>query len=57
MEEVRAEDEARSIHSAQLRFARKRVPISGVDSFLKIKALRDFQILQRSNTTLNKRGY
>ena len=57
MEEVRAEDDARIRHSAQLRFARKRVPIGGVDSFLKIKALRDFQILQKSNTTLDKRGY
>ena len=57
MGEVRTEDEAQSLHSAQLRFARRRVLIGGVDSLLKIKAFRDFQILQRSNTTLVKRGY
>ena len=54
---VRVEDELRIIHSAQLRFVCNRVPIGEVDSFLKIKALRDFQILHRSNTTLDNRGY
>ena len=57
MEEVVTEDVCRSIHSAQLRFARNRVPIGEGESFLKIKPLRDFQILQSSKTTLSTRGY
>jgi len=46
MEEVKAED-----------VAPNRVPIGEGDSFLKIKALRNFQILHRSNTILDNRGY
>ena len=54
VDEVKGEGDVRSFHSAQLRFARKRVPIGVDTTFLKIKALRDFQILQRSSTTLDK---
>ena len=56
MDQRKDEDEVRSVHSSQLRFARNRVPIGEGVSFLKIKALRDFQILQRSITTLDKWG-
>ena len=45
MDEGRADDDVLSVHSAQLRFAHKRVPIGEGISFLKINALRDFQIL------------
>ena len=57
VEEVKVEDDCVIIHSAQLRFTRTRIPIGEVDSLLKTKAFRDFQILHRSNTTLDNWGY
>jgi len=55
--ERKNEGEVRNVHSAQLPFARSRVPIGESITFLNIKALRDFQILHKSNTTLDKREY
>ena len=56
VDEVKGEGDVRSFHSAQLRFARKRGPIGVGTTFLKIKALRDFQMLQRSSTILDNWG-
>ena len=50
------ENDVLSVYSAQLRFARKSVPIGEGISFLKINVLRDFQILQRRITIRDKRG-
>ena len=56
MDEEWSDEDVLSVHSAELRFARKSVPIDEGISFLKINALRDFQILQRRITIRDKRG-
>ena len=56
MDDGRLDDAIRNVHSAQLRFVRKSVPIGVGISFLKINALRDFQILHRRITILDNRG-
>jgi len=56
VDKERFDDDFRSVHSAQLRFARKSVTIGERISLLKINALRDFQRLQRRITILDNRG-
>ena len=47
--ERKNEGEVRNVHSVQLRFAHSRISMGEGISFLKIKTLRDFQILHKSN--------
>ena len=56
MDDGRADEDCRRVHSTQLRFARKRVTIGEGVSFLNVNALRDFQRLQRRSTILDNRG-